>query len=180
MSLQRHGPADVADAATPEDALADPSPVKRGEVVEYIAPPKYLANIPIITDPEQIMVATIERTLAATTPEQLLSDPDSGSLRDLVGQIITVTGVLGIMPSKYANTPYYLVFLAILGDETVPSTLSTGSPYAASRIATLCARGWAPRRVRVLELESASNPGQSSLWVVDAGPVVEASTEEAF
>ena len=180
MSPLRHGPSDADDAATPEDALADPSPARRGEVVEYVAPPKYLAGIPIVRDTDELVLRTIERTLAATSVEELLSDPDAGSLRDLVGQIIIPTAVVGIMPSKYTTGAYYLVFEAITDPERPPATLSTGSPYAASRIATAAAKGWLPRRMRVLELESASNPGQSSLWVVDAGPVPVASTEEAM
>lgn len=143
-------------------------------------PPKYLANIPVITDPEQITIATLERTMAAETAEELFADPDSGSLRDLVGQIITITDVLGILPSAYGEGRYYIVFTATEADGKAPITLSTGSPYAASRIAAAKAKGFLPRRVRVIELESASNPGQASLWVTDAQRSVGAGTPEEF
>lgn len=180
MSPLRHA-SDTDDATTPEQALAAPhEPSRPAEIVEYVAPPPYLAGIPIISDTDELTMRTIERSMSATTPEELLSDPDAGSLRDLVGQIITVTGVVGIMPSKYNTANYYLVFEAITTEGQAPSILSTGSPYAASRIAVLVAKGWAPRRVRVIELESAANPGQSSLWVTDAGPVLAETHDEGL
>lgn len=128
--------------------------------------PKYLAGIPIYDDMGAIAERTISRTMAAETPEQLLADPEAGGLRDHVGEVLTITQVLGIAPSALAGGGYYIIFEATKPDGEI-LTLTTGSQFAASRIAMLAAKGWLPRTIRVVELESTSNPGQSSLWIVD-------------
>lgn len=143
-------------------------------------PPAYLSGLPIIVDMSEMIERSLARTLSATTPEQALADPDSVGLRELSGKVITITGVVGILPSAHAGASHYLVFEAITKPTGEIETLTTGSPYAASRIVKCYKEGWLPRRMRVLELESTSNPGQSSLWVTDAGAVMPESTEEGF
>ena len=146
------------------------------ELVYPADAPKYLEGIPLYDDFEALAERTIERQLAATSPEQLLSDPEAGGLRDLSGKLIKITTVLGIAPSSIGVGGYYIVFEAMTA-EGASLTLTTGSQYAASRIATLAHKGWLPRVVRVTELESKTNPGQSSLWITDPGPSAVAAFE---
>lgn len=152
--------------------------VHKTEIVPADAP-RYLADIPIYDDLDALAERTISRTMAAETPEQLLADPEAGGLRDHVGELLTITGVLGIAPSTLKTGGYYIIFEATERDGSI-LTLTTGSPYAASRIAVLHHKGWLPRTVRVVELESASNPGQSSLWIVDPSPGQLAAFQENF
>lgn len=155
-----------------------PEPTHKGELVAM--PPKYLIGIPIYDDVEQLAERSIERAMNAATPEELLADPESGGLRDLAGQAITITAVLGIMPSTIKDGDYYIVFEAATPPNGELSILTTGSRFAAARIATLAAKGWLPRAVRVVELESTANKGQSSLWVVDAVQPTPGSVEQGF
>jgi len=155
---------------SPEKTLAEPALVNRtsGEILK--TPPPYLAGLRVITDAEELIAASMDRIMNARTPEELLSNPDSAGLRDLTGEVIEVLGVTGIMPSTIREGDYYLLFEAIIEPGKPPTTLTTGSPYAAGRIAKCHREGWLPRFMRVLQLDSATNPGQSSLWVVDAQP----------
>ena len=148
-------------------------------VVVAGSPPKYLAGIPIYDGTEALAERSIERAMNARTPEELLADPESGGLRDYVGKPITINAVLGIMPSTINEGDFYIVFEAVTSDGELV-TLTTGSRFAAARIATLAAKGWLPRAVRVVELESTANKGQSSLWVVDAVQPTPGSNEQGF
>jgi hypothetical protein len=153
---------------------------KASKAVVVHQPPRYLANIPIFDDAEQLAERTIDRTMNAQSPEEALADPDSGSLRDFSGQAITITQVLGIMPSTINEGDFYIVFEAAVPPSGELKTLSTGSRFAASRIAVLSAKGWLPRSVMVTELESASNPNQKSLWVTDAVQAAVGSGEQGY
>lgn len=164
---------------TPEVALADPTPVNRqtGEVLA--TPPKYLQGVPIVTDPEALIERSMERIMNATTAEEALSSPDSMGLRDLTGETIILEGVIAISPSAIDPSAYYLIFEARRSPGGAIETMTTGSPFAAGRIVKCAREGWLPRAVRVLQLESASNPGQASLWVVDAEPTVKGTDGDA-
>lgn len=168
------------DDASPETTLAPPrgADARTGEILA--TPPAIYAGLPIIRSFDELVEASIQRILNAATVEELLADPEAAGLRDYVGKVLVITDVTGIMPSKLRDGDYYAVVEAIDEATGRPLTLTTGSPYAGGRLAVAKARGWLPRRMRVLELESASNPGQSSLWVVDAGPVVAEPAEEKF
>jgi len=142
--------------------------LKDAQTGELLAtPPKWLAGVPIVTNMEQLVERSMQRTLQASTPGALFSDPDSVGLRDCVGKIITVTDVIGIMPSniKGRESDYYLIFEAVVDKEL--TTLTTGSPYAGGRIVKAFHEGWLPRELRVLEMQSAQDPTRSSLWVSD-------------
>jgi len=168
-----------ASSESPETALADPTPVNRhtGEILA--TPPKYLAGVPIITDPDALIERSMERIMNATTAEEALSSPDSLGLRDLTGQVITLESVIAISPSGIREGDYYLIFEARRTPGGPIETMTTGSPFAAGRIVKCAREGWLPRQVRILQLESASNPGQSSLWVVDAEPTVKGTDGNA-
>ena len=167
-----------AKGDTPEEVLTDPSPrVNRdGEILA--APPSYMKGLTIITDTASLIERSLNRIMNATTAEEALSDPESAGLRDYSGKVITIVGVVGIMPSAIKTSDFYLIFEARTKVGGGVETLTTGSPYAASRIIKCAAEGWLPRRVLVMELESTSNPGQSSLWIVDAPGGSEANADD--
>ena len=160
----------IKEGETPEGPLPRPLTANRSTGEILATPPKYLSGLRIIVDAEELIAASMDRIMNATTPEELLANPDSAGLRDLTGDVIEVTNVTGIMPSTLRPGDYYLIFEAIIKPGAPPTTLTTGSPYAAGRIAKCYREGWLPRFMRVVQLESSTNPGQSSLWVVDAQP----------
>lgn len=165
-------------ASTPEEALESPGTnAATGEMLP--TPPKHLAGLPVILTTDDLVAATMERIMAAENPEAVLANPESFGLRDYSGEVIVITGVRGIMPSTIKGQDYYLVFEAIVKEGDGPVTLTTGSPYAAGAIVKLAKEGWLPRPVRVVSLESASNPGQASLWVVNVPEVKGLPGDEA-
>lgn len=112
---------------------------------------------------------SLERTLNATTAEDVLADPESQGLADLVGKTFWLQGVLGCLESTKKSGPSRYLVLDCADDETgMRFTATTGSLFAMARILKLWELGALPRRVRAVELESRSNPDQKSLWVVDA------------
>jgi hypothetical protein len=143
-------------------------------------PPAYLAGLPVIDPADRDEDASILAAMAAESPEELLADPDSGGLRDLSGQVIVITSVVGITPSTIRDGDYFIVFEAMTGEDGKIVTLTTGSKYAVPRIAVLAAKGWLPRAVRVTQLASASNPGQSSLWITDVAQTEKPALGKAY
>lgn len=171
----------AAAGDSPEEALRDPAAVNRETGVILATPPKHLAGLHIITDTADLVQASIDRIMNAPTAELALSDPDSLGLEKVVGSVITLLDVHGIMPStiRGREDDYYLVFDAV--HDGVVKTFTTGSQFAGARIVKCAREGWLPRTVRVVNLDSATNPGQKSLWVVDAEPTVPASPDgDAF
>ncbi len=141
------------------------------------APPPYLKGLPILTDIEQLTERSIQRIMDAKSPEEALADPDAIGVKDIVGKVVILTGIIGILPSTFHPGDYYIILEAAIPGTGSVVTLTTGSPYVAARAVKCAQMGWLPRPVRVVELESQSNPGQSSLWIVD-GPKLDASTGE--
>ncbi|MHB8506286.1 MAG: hypothetical protein ACYDEN_11330 [Acidimicrobiales bacterium] len=117
-------------------------------------------------DVEDVIERTLTRTLSATTAEEVLADPEARGLRDFVGRVITITGVAGALPSRY-DTGLSRYLVVDVEDETTGTkgVVTVGSPFVAARVLRLVELGALPARVRVVELESASNPGQASLWI---------------
>ena len=140
-------------------------------------PPAYLAGMPILTDIEDLTERSIQRIMDAKSPEEALADPDAIGVKDIVGKVIILTGILGILPSTFHEGDFYIILEARVPGTGAVITLTTGSPYVAARAVKCAQMGWLPRAVRVVELESASNPGQSSLWIVD-GPKLDEGTGE--
>lgn len=130
-------------------------------------PPAWLAGIPVITDMTDLEEAAIARIMAATTPEMLLANPESVGLREHVGECFTFHRIQGLLPSAIREGEWYGLIEASTDDGEIVS-VTTGSLYALGRLVKAQNEGWLPRRMRVVELESASHPGQASLWVVDA------------
>lgn len=137
----------------------------RAEIV--FSPPKWLAGIPVIDDTTDIEERTLARIMAAQSPEELLANPESIGLRDRVGQCLTFHRVEGLLPSTIRPGDFYGLIEAVTDDGELVS-VTTGSPYALGRIVKAHLAGWLPRRMKVVELESTTHPGQSSLWVIDA------------
>jgi len=140
-------------------------------------PPAYLAGLPILTDIEQLTERSIQRIMDAKSPEEALADPDAIGVKDIVGKVVILTGIIGILPSTFHEGDFYIILEARIPGTGAVVTLTTGSPYVAARAVKCQREGWLPRAVRVLELESASNPGQTSLWIVD-GPKLDEGTGE--
>ena len=130
-------------------------------------PPKWLAGIPVIDDTTDLEARTLERIMGATTPEALLADPESAGLKNLVGHCLTFSRVAGLLTSTIKPGEFYGIVEAYTDDGEV-ITVTTGSPFALGRLVKAHLSGWLPRRMKVVELESSTHPGQSSLWVVDA------------
>ncbi len=145
--------------------MAHPDTPAAAELV--YEPPAWLAGIPVITDVDDLVEAAVARIMSATSPESLLANPESAGLRDHVGECFTFNVITCLLPSAIRPGDYYGLIEAVTDDGEIVS-VTTGSPYALGRLAKAQTEGWLPRRMRVVELESATHPGQSSLWVVDA------------
>lgn len=157
--------------------MADRTPTPAPEVLPAI--PEHLRGLPVLTGGEDLVARTIERILHAETPEQALADPDAQGVRDLVGQIVILRELVGIMPSAIREGDWYVVLEAANVVTGQVITLTSGSVYVVAAAAKMHRQGWLPRPVRIVELESASNPGQSSLWLVDAARAYEEMTSAA-
>lgn len=115
----------------------------------------------------------IERSLAATlnagTVDDVLADPESRGLRDLAGRVVTLHGILGALPSSKKGPLNRYVVLDVEDEATGErGAASTGSLYVVARALRLLELDAYPVKVRVVELESTANPGQSSLWITKA------------
>lgn len=145
--------------------MPHPDQPARAELV--YEPPAWLAGIPVISNTDDLVEAALARIMSATSVEELLANPESVSLREHVGEIFTVHRIAGLLASTIREGEWYGLIEAVTKDGEIV-TVTTGSPYALGRIAKCQQMGWLPRRMRVVELESASHPGQASLWVIDA------------
>jgi len=179
MTRTNSQPYDQGDPS-PETALAAPrgADARTGEILA--TPPAYFAGLPVITSFDDMVERSLQRMMSAESVEELLANPEAAGLRDYSGKVLLFTAVTGILPSGIRPGEYYCIVEATDERTGQSLTLTTGSPYAGGRLAVAQAKGWLPRRMRVLEMESASNPGQSSLWVVDAGPAAAEPSEVAF
>lgn len=117
---------------------------------------------------EDVAERTLSRMLNATTAEELFRDPESTGLRDLVGQVVVVHGIDGVLDSSY-DTFFGKYVVLDCESETTGARLAvtTGSPYVITAVLRALEAGLLPKRLRVLELESQSHPGQTSLWLVN-------------
>jgi hypothetical protein len=129
--------------------------------------PSIYGDLRVITDPEELLEVSMLRILTATSAEELFSDPDSVGLRDQVGKPLQILTVDACMPSTFRRGDVYVFGTMRTEPGGAVKTWSTGSPYAGGRAAQAQRLGLLPRWLRPVELESASNPGQSSLWLVD-------------
>ena len=120
-------------------------------------------------DTSEVVERTIGRMLNATTADALFASPEAAGLRDYAGQVVELVDVIGCLPStkKGALSRYLVLTINDLetGEQVAVTTGALNACTAALRAKEL---GLLPRKLRVLELESASNPGQSSLWLVNA------------
>jgi hypothetical protein len=116
---------------------------------------------------DDVVERTLSRTMNATTAEDVLADPGAVGLADYVGRVIELVAVAGVLPSRYdSGLSRYVVMDIVDPDTGEKVSVTVGSTYIISRALKLAQLGALPCKVRVLELESASNPGQSSLWIV--------------
>lgn len=129
-----------------------------------------LDNLPALSV-DDVIERTLTRALSAGTAEEVLSNPEAMGLRDLVGQTVIVNGIDGWLPSDIKGGLGRYVVLSCTDPETGERfTATTGSPYVITRALRLAELDALPQLVRVVELESKSNPNQSSLWIVAAKP----------
>lgn len=116
-----------------------------------------------------VVERTMTRIINATTPEEAAANPEAMGLRDFAGRTIVVYDVAGALPSTMKTGPSRYVVLDCADPETGERfTCTTGSNYAMGTALRYWEAGWFPAIFRVVELESASNPGQTSLWLVRA------------
>ena len=120
-------------------------------------------------DTTEVVERTLERILAATTAEAIFSNPESVGLRDRAGSVIIVNKVVGCLPSKMKSGLSRYVVLDCTDPDTGENfAATTGSLYATAAALKAAEQGLLPQALRVVELESASNPGQTSVWLVKA------------
>jgi hypothetical protein len=120
-------------------------------------------------DVTEVVERTLERILNASSAEAIFADPDTAGLRDYTGHVIILNDIIGCLPStKKGPLSRYVVLDCtdtLTGEQFVATT---GSLYAASAALRAKEAGILPQKLKVVELESASNPGQTSLWLVKA------------
>ena len=120
-------------------------------------------------DTAEVVERTLNRILTGTTAEAIFANPESAGLRDMAGRVIIVNAVAGCLPSKMKSGLSRYVVLDCTDPETGEAfAATTGSMYAVAAALRAAAAGLLPQRLRVVELESASNPGQTSVWLVKA------------
>jgi len=146
--------------------MAETTPKARTEVLPAV--PAMLEGIPILSGGDDLIERTMDRLLNAATPEEMLADPDAYGIQDIAGQVITLTKIVGIAPSTIRGRDWYIVLEALVGTPGRIVTLTTGSEFATAAAVGLHRKGFLPRRVRIVQLESATAPGNFSLWFVDA------------
>ena len=118
-------------------------------------------------DTTEVVERTLERLLNATSAQALFASPESTGLRDYAGQVIVVNKVAGCLPSTRNGTLSRYIVLECTNPATGEQFVATtGSIYAVTAALKANELGLLPIQLRVLELESASNPGQTSLWLV--------------
>jgi len=124
-----------------------------------------LDDLPVL-DVEELAERTIAKTLAATSLDEILENPEAIGLRKFAGYIVIIHGIAGCMPSNYDTGPGRYMVLDIT-DELTGEVLAVtcGSAYVMARVFALLKTGQLPARVRVIELESKNKKGQTSLWV---------------
>jgi len=118
-------------------------------------------------DVTDVVERSMERILGAETPEEAAANPEAMGLRDLSGKRVIVNDVAGALPSQMKTGPSRYVVLDCTDPETGERfSVTTGGAYAMATALRFWEAGWFPATFRVVELESASNPGQTSVWLV--------------
>jgi hypothetical protein len=129
---------------------------------------RYLDQLPAL-DVTDVVERSMDRILNATSPEEAAANPEAMGLRDWAGKKLVVYGVAGALPSQLKTGPSRYIVLDCADPETGERfSVTTGGAYAMATALKYWEAGWYPERFRVVELESASNPGQTSLWLVKA------------
>jgi hypothetical protein len=120
-------------------------------------------------DVADVVDRTLERILGAETPEEAGANPEAMGLRDWVGRQLIVNDVAGVLPSTRQGPLSRYVILDITDPDTGErANVTTGGIYAVATALKYWGSGWLPCRFKVVELESQSNPGQTSIWLVKA------------
>ena len=120
-------------------------------------------------DTATVVERTLSRILNATAAADIFANPESQGLRDWSGKVIVVNAVAGCLPSnKKGALSRYLVLDCVDPETGEAFAATTGSLYACSAALRAAEVGALPATLRVVELESASNPGQTSVWLVRA------------
>jgi hypothetical protein len=120
-------------------------------------------------DTAEVVERTLARILSAEDAATIFADPEAMGLRDLVGREVELVGIAGCLPSRHGQGPSRYLVLECADPATGERfAVTTGSVYAMAAAVRAWEAGLLPQRVRVVELESASNPGQTSTWLVKA------------
>ncbi len=125
-----------------------------------------LDSLPAL-DTTEVVERTLERILGAEKVEAIFRSPESQGLRDWAGREIILMRVAGCLPSTAKGGLSRYVVLEC----TDPATgevfaATTGGMFAVAAALRAAEQRLLPQRLRVVELGSASNPGQSSVWLV--------------
>lgn len=125
-------------------------------------------NLPAM-ETAQVVERTLGRILNATDASAIFANPESQGLRDWAGRTIVLNDVAGCLPSsKKGALSRYIVLDCTDPDTGEQFAATTGSTYAVTAALRAKELGLLPQKLRVVELESASNPGQMSVWLVKA------------
>lgn len=118
---------------------------------------------------DDVVERTLTATLNATTVDQVFKNPQAMGLRDLVGETLLLVAISGWLPSDIkTGLGRYVVLDCVLVRTGEHITCTTGSPYVITAAVRAMELGALPVKVKVVELESRSNPSQGSLWLVSA------------
>jgi hypothetical protein len=115
---------------------------------------------------DEITERTLSRILNATEAVDVFANPELEGFLNLLGRPLVLRDVLGHLPSRYAEGQRYLLYDVVDEGSGERLSVASGSPYVAATALTAKARGLLPANVRVVALDSASKPGQQSLWLV--------------
>lgn len=127
-----------------------------------------LDSLPAL-DTTEVVERTLSRILNAEGADEIFANPESQGLADWSGKVIIVDGLAGCLPSTKKGPLSRYIVLECTDPETGEHFAATsGGTYVVAAALRAAEQGLYPITVRVVELESASNPGQTSLWLVKA------------
>jgi hypothetical protein len=118
---------------------------------------------------DEVTERTLLRTLTATTVAEILADPKSISLENMLYEPFTLLGVEGWLPSTVRDheDDRYVICRAARADGEV-FTFSTGSQFCVTRIAQLMKLNALPVVLKGIGLVSKSDSTRTSYWLVGA------------
>jgi hypothetical protein len=159
-------------------------PARKAGKTELVEPGGAAAALDAMTlalpnlEDEDLGIRSLARVLNATDLLNVFANPELAGFGDLAGHDLVLHGIIGYLPSRFADGQKYLVYEVLDESTGELMTVASGSPYIAAAALQARSKGMLPAPVRFVALESRSKPGQESHWLVFRQPGVSAPLKE--